>query len=708
MPGADGSIWIKIKADDEQAHKELVKLNKDISKTEKNIENLGKKKMPILEQVRNLSAQLDSAKAKLANMQSGDEFFPKATIKAQQSEVNALQKQFDGVADKLDRINLDLQDATNTLASQKNEAGKVEQRIASVGPGTRAMADAMEEAKKRTQDFEKRLKALMRRVLVFSVFTMALRSMREWMGKVIKTNAEATAAMARLKGALLTLAQPLVNVIIPAFTALVNVLSAVVGRVASLVSSLFGTTASASADAAEALYKETEALEGTGSAAKKAGKSLAAFDEINQLSDNQESGGSSSKTIAPDFSWADTISDKMEQIADAVLLIAAGLALWKIGTILPGALGTIATKLAGILILVGGLILFWNGLTDAWENGVDWKNLALMIAGVAVAALGLWLALGGLAAGIGLVVGGLALFAVGVKDAFESGVDWQNLIAMISGVAAVAGGLALAFGSAAAGIGLVVGGLALLVIGVKDMIENGFNFKNMLLTISGILATGLGITLLTGSYIPILIAAIAAILLAITGLTGNGQQLIDNLKQAFRGLVDFIAGIITGDMKRAGEGLKNFAKGIFNSVLTIFGSLVNLIIKGLNWLIEKINSIEFDVPEWVPFIGGKKLSPSIGPIKEWQIPQLAQGAVIPPNREFLAILGDQKSGTNIETPLSTMVDAFKQAINETGMGGNRGGGDIVLKIDGKTFARVTNPYYKSENGRIGVKMVNGV
>ena len=48
-----------------------------------------------------------------------------------------------------------------------------------------------------------------------------------------------------------------------------------------------------------------------------------------------------------------------------------------------------------------------------------------------------------------------------------------------------------------------------------------------------------------------------------------------------------------------------------------------------------------------------------------RIPRLAQGAVIPPNKEFMAVLGDQRSGTNIETPLSTMVDAFNQA------GGNR-------------------------------------
>ena len=66
------------------------------------------------------------------------------------------------------------------------------------------------------------------------------------------------------------------------------------------------------------------------------------------------------------------------------------------------------------------------------------------------------------------------------------------------------------------------------------------------------------------------------------------------------------------------------------------------------------------------------------------IPMLAQGAVIPPNREFLAMLGDQTSGTNIETPLATMVQAFKQALSEMGSSNNQ---NIVLQLDGRTVAQ---------------------
>ena len=133
------------------------------------------------------------------------------------------------------------------------------------------------------------------------------------------------------------------------------------------------------------------------------------------------------------------------------------------------------------------------------------------------------------------------------------------------------------------------------------------------------------------------------------------------------------------------EGVKNVAKGIVNGILIIVESFINNIIRGLNWLITKINSISLKVPDWVPAIGGKGWSPRLNQLSSITLPRLATGAVIPPNKEFLAVLGDQKSGTNIETPLATMVDAFKQAMAESGGGTTT----VVIQLDGKEIARST-------------------
>ena len=147
---------------------------------------------------------------------------------------------------------------------------------------------------------------MLRSALVFTVISQALSKFRDWMGKVIQTNAEAQAAFARLKGALLTLAQPLVEVIIPALTEFINVLTRIVTVIAQLVSMLFGKTISQSQEAAKGLYEETEALKERRRRGRDAAGSLAGFDEINTIQTENaggSGGGASSESMAPDFNW---------------------------------------------------------------------------------------------------------------------------------------------------------------------------------------------------------------------------------------------------------------------------------------------------------------------------------------------------------------------------------------------------------------------
>lgn len=122
---------------------------------------------------------------------------------------------------------------------------------------------------------------------------------------------------------------------------------------------------------------------------------------------------------------------------------------------------------------------------------------------------------------------------------------------------------------------------------------------------------------------------------------------IDALKTFFRGLITFLTGVFTGDWTKAWNGIKDIFKGVWNGIATLCETVVNNII-------DLINSISFDVPDWVPTIGGTHFGFDIQKIT---IPKLAEGAVIPPNKEFMAVLGDQKQGTNIEAPLTTIQDA---------------------------------------------------
>lgn len=120
--------------------------------------------------------------------------------------------------------------------------------------------------------------------------------------------------------------------------------------------------------------------------------------------------------------------------------------------------------------------------------------------------------------------------------------------------------------------------------------------------------------------------------------------------------------------------MKEKMKSPLNSILSSVERLVNGIISGINSLIDKLNDFTFGpTPDWLDYIhegwGNREFGLSISHLGRVQLPRLAQGAVIPPNKEFMAMLGDQKQGMNIETPLETMKQAFREAISETG-GGN--------------------------------------
>lgn len=711
MPNADGSIWIKTEVDDKDAEAALKRFEKIAKKSAEKLADLDVKRASVSQAAQTAEKDLNLARERLVVLeeQARTDIAAFEALSLQRQEVSSLEQKWNDATGEVEKYRKEIEGTLSELKEAKSAVNELQLKItegseketenieksrkavqssfqefenvansmdgieesfsdvseysAEMDSGARRASKAMQAANKQANKFASRLKEVVRSALIFTLITQALAKFREWMGEVIKTNEEATAAFARLKGALLTLAQPLVNVILPAFTQFLNLLTAIVGEAAKVVSALFGTTIDQSAEAAENLQAEADAIKETGSAAKKAGKSLASFDEINKLSSGQTSaGGSAAQTTpAPNFDWADGVSENLQDIARSVLLIATGLALWKVSSALPGTLGTISNLLGMILIAFGGIWLAYTGFKDAWENGLDWGNMAALIGGVAIAAA--------------------ALYQI--------------------------------FGQTGAGIALLFGGVALLAAGFKDVIENGASLQNTLTIIAGMVASGLGFYLLTGKIIPLVVAGIASIVYALAAMTGNAEQLIGNVKQIFSGLLDFFAGVFTNDIERMGEGVINIIEGVVNLALTIVGSLINAVIKGINWLIDKINSISFDVPDWVPGIGGKSLSPNLRPVKEWQIPQLATGAVIPPNREFMAVLGDQNRGYNIEAP----EDLIRKIVREESGGGMntallqaildaiREG--KVLMVGRDEFAKLVYSSNQAESKRVGITLAGG-
>ena len=157
----------------------------------------------------------------------------------------------------------------------------------------------------------------------------------------------------------------------------------------------------------------------------------------------------------------------------------------------------------------------------------------------------------------------------------------------------------------------------------------------------------------------------------------------DNLTSAFTEKLEILKEIfslkfeaIKNNIVDAVEAIKEGIKTPINGIISLIESLINYIINGINGLTSKLGNVNFDVPDWVPEIGGKNFNISIPQLSTVSIPRLAQGAVLPPNAPFLAMLGDQKSGTNVEAPLETI----KQALADTMQSINFGGGSQPINI----------------------------
>ena len=406
-------------------------------------------------------------------------------------------------------------------------------------------------------------------------------------------------------------------------------------------------------------------------------KSIAGFDDIQILS--SQSGASATETQGFQFSSSaaeatssgdrsdasvvDEINGKILMLAETIsgamlaigcILLAFGQIGWGIGLIAAGAAAQGMTEAA-------------TGQETDLKDVVDKISNAVVIAGVVAIVLGILLCMASM---WGM---GIKLISIGALSVAGSVVaNWDAITEKVLYVFTEFAGII-----AGAGVVLIVIGIILCCTGV---------------------GIGLGIGLILAGA-----AAIGGVVAV------NWDAIVDWVKGAWDAVKQFwnkhIAPIFTK------EWWLNLAKKIGNGLITGFENAINGIIslfeKMINWIVGALNKISFDVPDWVPGIGGKTFGFNIPEVKfgRVSIPRLAQGAVIPPNREFLAVLGDQKQGVNIEAPLQTIVDAFNIALAQNG--GNFGGGntEVVLEIDGREFGRAVVEQGNRENRRIGTRLV---
>lgn len=266
-------------------------------------------------------------------------------------------------------------------------------------------------------------------------------------------------------------------------------------------------------------------------------------------------------------------------------------------------------------------------------------------------------------------------------------------------------------------IGLIIAG----AVGLASVAAVNWNFivqqmqgtfgKIMAIVSAGLIVIGLLIIFASGGTalglgLGLIIAGAAGLA---TVVAFNWNYIVEKVKEVWGNIKTFwnenIAPIFTKEWwlelaKKCGNGLIDGFEGAVNGIIGMFEKMIN-------WIVNGLNKISFDVPDWVPGIGGKTFGFNISKVKfnRVDIPPLAQGTVVPPNRKFLAMLGDNTKEHEIVSPVSTMKQAFTEAMIE--LGGNFGGGntEVVLEIDGREFGRAVVEQGNRENRRIGTRLV---
>ena len=408
--------------------------------------------------------------------------------------------------------------------------------------------------------------------------------------------------------------------------------------------------------------------------------------------------------------------DGIIQMLTTIMGIAGG-SLLALGIILLWIGGVVGTPIAIGMIIAGSALIVSSVAAKAAFSPDDvggWLALITGIAAGSLLALGVILCMvGTIPLGVGMIIAGavslvsaVALNSDAVVEAIRGPIG--IITAIVSGALLVLGIILTCSGILPLGIGLIAAG----AIGLATVAAINRNaiveaLQGTIGTITA-MASGallvLGIILVcTGVGMPLgigLILAGAAGLATVVAV--NWSSVVDWVKNAWNAVKNFwnenIAPVFTAKWwldlgKTCINGLIAGFEGGINGIISAFESMIN-------WIVDGLNKISFDIPDW---LGGGSFGINLprANFGRVSIPRLAQGAVIPPNREFLAILGDQKQGTNIETPLDTMLQAFKQALSEGGYGQNQ---TVVLELDGRELGRTIVRLGKQENNRVGSKL----
>lgn len=719
---------------------------------------------------------------------------------------------------------------TSAQAALENTLNRLKTSYADLNEKTKEYNSETKKASKSTGDFQKNLgktsvsfkKMLSYAFGIRSLFALfnrirsavadGMKNLVQYSGSTNSTVSGLMGSLTQLKNALATAFAPILTAVAPALNYLISLLTTAATAVGQFFSALTGQSTFVKATKVQENYADS--LKKTGSAAKKAEKSLASFDTIEQIGSksSDSGGGGGSSTNPKDMFTTEQISSSIKEMADKIRQMVAAEDWQGVGNYIGSQIGngvnfgmskldqflsTTNWKGIGTAITAGLTGFFstfsWSTLSSTVSHfisgavqlitglfkGVDWRSIPQ----------GIIDAIGGILKGFDYasVFGSVGEL---IGTAIASGIDllkglgdvlvnsWNSVVSYFSGYIDASGGDIV--------LGLYNGIInALKSVGswiVNNIFKpfiNGFKSafgihspSTVMMEMGQYLMEGLrnGISSFISSVITKFTEIKDKIVEKWTETRKKTEETWNNIKnwlgtnwtsvktsasEKFQNIKDTIAQRWTetksgtqttwesvksvllttwetirtnastkfADMKKAiidnwttlksqtktiWDGIWGAIRSVINTILGGVESMVNGVITALNRMISALNNLSFDVPDWVPGIGGETFGLDIPTVGKVHLPRLASGTVVPPRAgEFAAILGDNKRETEVVSPLSTMKQALMEALAESGISG--GSQQVVIRFEGNLaqLGRVLKPVIDAENSRGSVRLVTG-
>lgn len=560
-------------------------------------------------------------------------------------------------------------------------------------------------ASKAMQRFGSRMREIVSGALLFNIVSSGLSALVRWMGSALQSTDAFGQALRNLQGAASVAAAPLIDALGNALAYVINLLATGISYLARFISMLKGKSLSAMKSSAKAMNSYGAAAGSAAKETEKATRSLAGFDEITRLDAPQEasSGGGGGGAAGPNYDFVDGTGAGFSSLLDTVKrfwaqftaalapsvaawgaawdqirstamavwpqIQAAASGLWTnalqplltylAGTWVPGILNAFSQAFAPIVggVISTGIQVFANWFTWACQLATDAINNLL------VPALDLVLVIWQ-----GLMTGIQAAWAQYGQPLMDGVVAaFQNLQALFSTLYYT----------------IIEPILSKLIQLLQDLWNQHLQqLWNDLVAMLGALGTAVldlwnnilapVINWLVATFGPLFADVFNAAAGAVQTAVGFIADVIDIAITVLRGILDFLSAVFRGDWDAAWNAIAGTVSGVWdrigntiksavNGIIGFVNGMVQAIFNGLNMAIQALNHISIDLPEW---LGGGHFGFNIGAITAPQIPYLAQGAVIPPNREFMAVLGDQSHGTNVEAPLATIQQAVAAVMQD--------------------------------------------